>query len=837
MIGIVVVSHSPRLAQAAVDFALEMVRGSKPAIAIAAGAGEGVTGTDAVKVADAIAQVSGPDGVLVMMDLGSAVLSAEMALEFTTDPRVEVRLTSAPFVEGLLAAVVRAAGGASLDEVDREARGALASKQDQLGAVEGDALETASAVAVPAAAMVGDDIVALDLDVINPIGLHIRPASQIAEALTPFVATVTLANVRTGKPAVRAASPTSILTLGARLGDRVHLTASGPQAAEAAAAVRVLFEDGFGEMSGAPVPVPVPAAATAAEAVSGAEVPGVAVAAAGVAPFTARRQGGPIGVSAGVAYGPVLRMPEPLREPPPSALLDTSERAAAVQRIADAAASVRAKLDEHAAGLRGTPHDIVSATALMASDPMIVEDSSAVVLETGESPERAVWLTLSAIAGTFAEQGGRLAERVSDLNDVRNRIVASLLGRPAPGIPETNEPFVLVARDLAPADTAMLDPRQCRAIVTVEGGPTSHTAILARALGLPAVVAARDALDIPEGTIVLVDGTVGTVVRDPTPELLATVTAPATERLTFDGVGRTSDGHRVELLANIGSPSGVTDAVAARAEGVGLFRTEFCFLDRNEAPTVDEQVTAYRAVLAGFPDKKVVVRTLDAGADKPLAFVRADHEENPALGIRGIRTSWRRPDLLDDQLAAIAIAARAERAHVQVMAPMISTVQEAEDFSARCAVHGLAVSGAMIETPAAAVTAEGILSQVEFASLGTNDLAQYTMAADRLVGELADLNDPWQPAVLRLVRAACAGGEVARKPVGVCGEAAADPLLAVVLVGLGVSSLSMAARALAPVAAQLTAVSFDTCREAGRLAVDAASPADARAAVTGLLTP
>jgi phosphotransferase system enzyme I (PtsI) len=473
---------------------------------------------------------------------------------------------------------------------------------------------------------------------------------------------------------------------------------------------------------------------------------------------------------------------------------------------------------------------------MMASDPGIRDEASRLVTESGQSPERAVWVALGAVAQQFAAMGGRTAERASDLADVRGRLVALLEGRPAPGIPERGEPFVLVARDLAPADTAELNPESCRAIVTVEGGPTSHTAILARSLGIPAVVGARDALEIPEGTIVMVDGTTGTITSHPSAASIAAIDTTEAAGPRFSGRGQTSDGHVVELLANIGSPSGVGAAVDAGAEGIGLFRTEFCFLERTVAPTIDEQVAQYRAVFAAFAGKKVVVRTLDAGADKPLAFVTADHEDNPALGIRGIRTSWRRGDLLDDQLAAIARAAAAEAAHVQVMAPMVATVQEAREFARACSAHGIAAAGVMIETPAAALMAAGILAEVEFASLGTNDLAQYTMAADRLVGELAELNDPWQPAVLRLVAAACAGGVSAGKPVGVCGEAAADPLLAVVLVGLGVTSLSMTAKSIASVAAQLAATTRASCVDAARVAVAANSPAEARAAVSELLS-
>jgi phosphotransferase system enzyme I (PtsI) len=428
-----------------------------------------------------------------------------------------------------------------------------------------------------------------------------------------------------------------------------------------------------------------------------------------------------------------------------------------------------------------------------------------------------------------------MAERARDVQDVRDRIVAVLTGRPAPGVPVRDEPFVLAAIDLAPADTATLDPAACLGLVTAQGGPTSHTAILAKALGLPAVVAAPGVLDIPEGTTVLVDGSGGTVGLNPDEDTIARVHAAKSVQLVFDGEGATSDGHPVQLLANVGDGKDVPLATAANAQGVGLFRTEFCFLDRPEAPSISEQVQMYREIFAGFPGKKVVVRTLDAGADKPLPFLTNTDEENPALGVRGYRTAQRSPEVLDDQLTAIAEAARAEDADVWVMAPMISTVEEARTFVQQCAAHDLTMAGVMIETPAAAVTSEHVLEHAMFASLGTNDLGQYTMAADRLMGELAALNDPWQPAVLRMVKASVDGGQANDRPVGVCGEAASDPALAVVLVGLGVSSLSMTPRSIAAVAAVLARTSLPECRRLAKVALDAPTAASGRAAVRASL--
>jgi len=835
VIGIVVVSHSPRLAQAAVDLALEMVGDGGPAIAIAAGAGEGVTGTDAVKVAEAITEVSSPEGVLVMMDLGSAVMSAEMALEFVDDPDVPVRLAAAPFVEGLIAAVVSAAGGASLDDVEREAKGALAAKTAHLGDDEQPEPTPEVGAVGTAAGPVAEHTIEMTL--LNPNGLHARPVAMLVKALSGFEATVTVAKVNSGRPPVPANSLTALLGVGAGQGDTISVAAAGRQAREALDAMGELVRDGFGELDTAPerATAPEQSAILATAATPPSDQPQ-----SGKPQATPPRDvaaSGPLGVSPGIAVGPIVRMPEPLEEPVDAPAIPERERPQAVVRIEAASASVASALNDKAGRVSGPAREILEATAMMAKDPGLIGDACARVKNQGQTPDRAVWAAAGDIAAAFKEQGGLLAARVPDLHDVRNRIVAELLGRQAPGLPDRTEPYVLVARDLAPADTALIDPAVCRAIVTVEGGPTSHTAIIARALGVPAVVAARHALDIAEGTVVIVDGTTGVIIADPTDEQVAQAEQKSNQVITFDGRGRTKDGHRVQLLANVASPDSVAEALEAHAEGVGLFRTEFCFLDHEEAPGVEEQVRAYRTVFAAFPGKKVIIRTLDAGADKPLAFVTADDEVNPALGIRGYRTAWRRPELLATQLQAIAIAAAAETADVGVMAPMIATVEESIQFAALCSEHGLRSAGVMIETPAAAISAGDILQTVDFASLGTNDLAQYTMAADRLMGDLALLNDPWQPAVLRMIREASQAGIATGKPVGVCGEAAADPLLAAILVGVGVTSLSMSPRALGGVSELLSSVTLEQCQEAAVAVVAAASSGRARALAAELLTP
>ncbi|MEG3616304.1 phosphoenolpyruvate--protein phosphotransferase [Isoptericola haloaureus] len=541
-------------------------------------------------------------------------------------------------------------------------------------------------------------------------------------------------------------------------------------------------------------------------------------------------------VSPGRAAGPAATMPPPVPEPR-TTRLGGEDVEAAVGHLTAAARDVRDELTDRAGRATGTAADLLAVTAAMAADPALVADAERRIRNDHLTPERAIWDAARGLIKQFEKLGPPLAERARDVGDVRDRIVAELIGVRPPGVPRLDHPFVLVGDDLAPADTATLDPEVVLGVVTSGGGPTSHTAILARALGIPAVVAVRGAEEIADGDTVLLDGSAGVVVLDPDPDTVAAAQQHEAERRVFDGTGRTADGTRVELLANVADPAGAQAALEASAEGVGLFRTEFCFLGRSTEPGVSEQVAAYRQVLSAFPRRKVVVRTLDAGADKPLPFVTADGEPNPALGVRGLRTAAARPGVLDRQLQAIAVAAEAENAEVWVMAPMVATAGEAADFVAACEAHGLRTAGVMVEVPAAALRSADVFAHAAFGSVGTNDLIQYTMAADRMLGELAALSTPWQPAVLDLIRATCAGAAQHDRPVGVCGEAAADATLAPVLVGLGVRSLSMTPRALADVAAVLERVTFDECVDLARLALAESDPMAARHAVRDAIRP
>ncbi|SCE27966.1 phosphoenolpyruvate--protein phosphotransferase [Streptomyces sp. DvalAA-14] len=525
---------------------------------------------------------------------------------------------------------------------------------------------------------------------------------------------------------------------------------------------------------------------------------------------------------------------------PPAQQIRPEDAGREKERAAQAMEAVGTDLTGRGQRAGGEAQAVLEAQALMAQDPELTSDVERRIA-VGSNAERAVYDAFASYRALLAEAGDYLAGRVADLDDVRDRIVARLLGVPMPGVPDSDGPYVLVARDLAPADTALLDPALVLGFVTEEGGPTSHSAILARALGVPAVVALPGAADLAEGAVIAVDGGSGEVVVEPSAarraELIEGARAQKASLAATSGPGATSDGHRVPLLANIGGPADLPAALEAGAEGVGLFRTEFLFLDDStRAPSAEKQVATYRQVLEAFPAGRVVVRVLDAGADKPLAFLTPSAEPNPALGVRGLRTLLDHPEVLRTQLTALATASVGLPAQLEVMAPMVADRQDAKAFADACRQAGLSAKvGVMVEIPAAALRARSVLREVEFLSLGTNDLAQYTFAADRQVGAVSRWQDPWQPALLDLAAFAADGAKAAGKSCGVCGEAAADPLLACVLVGLGITSLSMGSAAIPYVRAELAKYTLAQCERAAEAARATDSAEEARRAAQGVL--
>lgn len=536
-----------------------------------------------------------------------------------------------------------------------------------------------------------------------------------------------------------------------------------------------------------------------------------------------------VGIGRGVAVGKVIRMagalPEPSEKPRDAQISAENE----IDRVSACLKNVQEDLNRRAqqalAGDKGAQQaaPILMALGQMASDPALFTSISNLITE-GKTAERATFEGFAGFEQTLTALGGYMAERAGDLHDVGQRVIASLMNVPAPGLPQSDEPFVLVAEDLSPADTAGLDMEKTLAIVTMQGGPTSHTAILARARGIVAVVSAPEAEKLETGDNVVVNAAQSLVISDPSEAQVKEAQeakAKAEQAKELRGKpGQTKDGVHIPLLANVGKPEDADPALEYGAEGVGLFRSEFLFIGNNEPPTVEEQTRAYAKLLSRFPGKKVVIRMLDAGADKPLPFLTPEDEPNPALGLRGLRTLREHMDVLEGQLEALAAADAQTEADLWVMAPMVADEHEAEYFVKLGKSKGLKKVGVMAEVPSIALMADKVAEVADFVSIGTNDLTQYTLAADRILGSVAHYQTAWHPAVLRAIKLIADAGNAHNMPVGVCGEAAADPDLAVVLAGLGVNSLSMTPVALDDVRAQLATVTMEEAREKAAAALN-----------------
>ena len=804
MVGIVLVSHSWKLAEGAAELAREM-GGPDVKLETAGGldAPDHPVGTDAVLVLGAIERAWSDDGVVVLMDLGSAVLSAEMALEMLPDDkRAKVLLCEAPFIEGAVAAAVTAKLGATAEQVATEARGGLAPKVAHLGGPEASTAEAPQTFDAGQAR-------SIRLVVPNPHGLHARPAARFVQVASGFDADVRVANLTAGRGPVTARSLNAVATLGVGKGDEIEVLATGNEADRALYAVRALAERGFDEEIEPEVPATVTPSA-------GPEAPAGALAGVPTSP----------GVALGVArrfHPPTLDAPERQAADPEAELraLDDALSATAVDIEAQRAA---------VAGRVGTYQAaIFDAHRLFLQDEMLVEPVRAAIRDDRRAAPNAWKEAVEAMAAAWeALEDEYLRARAADLRSVGLQVLAHLLGVPVPR-PSLTGAGILVAPDLTPADAAGLDPALALGIATAFGGPTSHAAILARSLGIPAVVGlGESALRIAEGTALALDGDAGLLYVDPPPRLAtgfeerrrAAADADREARAEAHTPATTLDGVPIEVAANVGSPEEIAAAVEAGCDGVGLFRTEFLFMERGQMPSEDEQEAAYRRAAEALGGRPMVVRTLDVGADKPLPYLAQPPEANPFLGVRGLRLGLERPDLLETQLRAIVRAAADHP--VRVMFPMVATLEELR--SARAAVaaaaEGLGVPmpeglqvGIMVEVPSAALIAPVLAAEVDFFSIGTNDLTQYTLAADRGNERVAALSDALHPAVLQLIAATCEAAAAHDRWVGVCGELAGDALATPVLLGLGVRELSMSAPAIPAVKRAVRAVDLGRARE------------------------
>lgn len=500
------------------------------------------------------------------------------------------------------------------------------------------------------------------------------------------------------------------------------------------------------------------------------------------------------------------------------------DREAEVERLREAIESVAQALEEQASKTSGELAEVLEAQAMMARDPELATTAEGAIKSDGTPAARAIVDAGEGYAEALAaSESEYMAERAGDIRDVCSRIARRCLGTPEMDIRAMDDPAIVVATELPPADVASLDKELVKGIATQEGSRSSHTAIVARSLGIPAVVAVSGLMDaIADDSVIALDGDEGTVYVDPdddTRERTETKTAARTEHRAQllervrEGQSITSDGRVIEMAANVGSVAELRGALEAGAEAVGLLRTELLYIDRPEPPDEDEQVALLEEMIELLGDRRLVVRTFDFGADKPVPFLDMDAGPNPALGVRGIRLAREQPELLETQLRSITRAA--QNGKLAVMAPMVASVAEAEWFveqvSSAGGIDAGVEVGVMVEVPSAVLVAEMLAERLDFLSIGTNDLTQYLHAADRQQGALSYLQDPFSPALLRAVEEVCSAARD-KAWVGVCGEAAGDPAWALVAVGLGVTELSMGADALLEVRVAVGEHSFEECR-------------------------
>lgn len=821
MVGLVLVSHSRKLAEGVAELARHMA-GSEVRIAVAGGleGAEGGLGTDAARVAQAMESVYSEAGVLVLVDLGSAALNAELALELLPPGhRERVLLCDAPLVEGAVAAAAQARLGASLERVAAEARAALGAKQGQL-----EVMPTAP----PPEEEGGEEAtLTLRLRVPNRQGLHARPAVRVVQAAGRFKADVYLRNLTTGSEPVAARSLHGVMALGVRQGHEIEFIASGEGAERALSALRALAETHFGDVP--ELAAPVVAGAAQGEELAGAWLRG----------FTA---------SPGRALGPALVLREHAEEDL-QAPAGTPEQE--WERLLQALEATRRDLAAMRAALR--PHSDSSTAEIFDAHLLLLEDAELLRLAQegiylGLLSAAVAWraaVEMSALRHESLEDE-YLRSRSADVRDVGRQVLQALQGsaRSAVAVPHSG---ILVAREFAPSDVARLAGRNVHGLCAARGSATSHAAILARSLGLPAVFGLGEAiLQVEEGTLLLVDGTAARVCLEPDEGMVAehrerVGSEQQARRVAWekrDWPAMTRDGQRVEVVANIASVEDAQAATEAGADGVGLLRTEFLFLQRASAPDMEEQYKTYVEAARALRGRPLLIRTLDVGGDKPLPYLPVGEETNPFLGVRGLRFSLRYRELFVTQLRAIAWAAAEHPIHV--MFPMVTTLEEWrearglwEETVAMFEGARRAEVGLMVEVPAAALLAPHLAEEAHFFSLGTNDLTQYLFAAERGNAQVAHLADPLNPALLQVVARVAEAAHAKGRWVGVCGELASDLQAVPLLLGLGVEELSVNVPAVALVKEAVRVCHEGEARALAQRALACGSAAEVRELLAG----
>ena len=829
-VGLVLVSHSAQLAEGAADLARAMA-GEEVRIVAAGGMAppETALGTDAVRVAAAIEEAWSERGVLVLMDLGSALLSAEMALELLPEGhRKRVLLSAAPLVEGAVAAAVASRLGEPIERVASEATSSLDAKRAQVG---GPSEASAAPADEPGPVLPGVETrIAVDI----PLGLHARPAARLIRATAGLNAQVLAGNATTGSAMVTARSLNALAGLQVREGHELLVTASGPDAQKAIDALRALAARRFDEPAvtrdGPPATAPAPPTAR--------PLPPA------LPPTGLEGELRGVPASAGIAIGTLQFLEEADLTASDAEAGDPAKELQALELAVTAARRDLEQLRDQTRTRAGSYEaEIVDADLLFLEDPELLEPTRAAITDRRLTAARA-WSEVSLRLGESWErlEDPTMRLRAADLAGVSRRVLHRLLGRPAPVLRRRG---ILVARDLAPTDTAALDPARVMGIATAGGGPTSHSAILARALGIPAVVGLGDALlAMAPGQSALLDGGRGTLILDPAAALVRRARAQAREeqrRAAHAAAAAhqpavTRDGVVIEVAANVGGAEEASRAVEAGADGVGLLRTEFLFMEAESLPGEEAQERIYSEIATRLEGRPLTIRTLDVGADKPLPYLRSVHEDNPALGLRGIRLGLAQPEVLIAQLRAVVATAR--RSPVRVMFPMVSSAGEVD--AARALLTEAAGSeplslevGVMVEIPSAALSAAQLAERVDFFSLGTNDLSQYTLAADRGNAEVAALADAFHPATLRLIAATVRAARARGRWVGVCGELAGQIEAVPLLIGLGVRELSVAVPAVARIKEAVRAADSGACVRLARRALRLADGSAVRGLISG----
>ena len=673
----------------------------------------------------------------------------------------------------------------------------------------------------------------LRLEIRNPLGLHARPAARFVQTAAAFDADIEVTNLTSGRGPAGGRSLNGIATLGIRQGNEIIVTARGPQAEQALAALSELAGRDFDEQTG-PIQGLTPQGSVPTAVYWDSPRSGTVPAVAGEHTL-AGLAGAP-----GIASGPARHFKAPEPEIPTGPAADPEAEWVALTRAREhVRAEIRATRDSVAARADDYSAAIFDAHLLFLDDEALLAPARRAIFEENENAARAWHGAAAVVAADYrALDDEYMQARAEDLTGVARQVVAALTGG---GAATMSGAGIVVAPELTPGDTASLDRTLVLGIATATGSPTSHSAILARSLGIPAAVGLGEALlDVPERTELLLDGDAGTVEVEPTDELVADSERRAAERERSARRARaaaaepavTRDGRRIEVVANIGSPEDVPPAIENGAEGVGLLRSEFLFLDRDSMPSEDEQYEAYTFIAQRLEGRPLILRTLDVGADKPLPYLPRRPEANPFLGVRGVRLTFEQPELLETQLRA---ALRTALDHpLKVMFPMVATLDEyrraratLDDLRAGTSVE-LEV-GVMIEIPSAALAAEQFAPEVDFFSLGTNDLTQYTMAAERGNAAVAELADGLHPAVLRLIRSVAEAADRHGVWAGVCGELASDPEAVPVLVGLGITELSANAPAIPAVKQAVREVDTDVARDLAERALELSSAAQVRA--------